>query len=260
MIVVLVWLFVFVWRQFLLLCVAEVVVLSLAILINILLQDPFANIIITICTNKTTNKQIIWTWSKEFTSCPTSSILIPSWYPSVLSSSSSYWQRCWSTANMWRPRASLTAIWGYWYVFSSQRYDIALSCMGTHILPGSIPLTHERLVDFISNEFNLKKFGISNGDRIGVCLPQGRHQRSLLLWSTNSRTGPELVVCILSTVTYCACVPINPAGTLDEIKFELKNVGCKAVILPSSNNTHIVEAAADLGMSLLCCLCCWLIC
>ena len=35
------------------------------------------------------------------------------------------------------------------------------------------PLTHFRLVDFISNEFNLKKFGLHSGDRVGVCLPQG---------------------------------------------------------------------------------------
>jgi len=55
-------------------------------------------------------------------------------------------------------------------------------------------------------------------------------------------------VCILATVSYCACVPINPSSTEDEIKFELGNVRAKAVILIDEDSAHIKKAALDLGI------------
>jgi len=94
-------------------------------------------------------------------------------------------------------------------------------------------LSHSRLVEFIENEFNLKRFGLNTGDRVGVCLPQ----------------GAELVVCILATVSYCACVPINPSITGDEIKFELHNVQAKAVIYTEEDSAHIMKAALELGIT-----------
>ena len=57
-----------------------------------------------------------------------------------------------------------------------------------------------------------------------------------------------MVVCILATVTYCSCVPINPSGTQDEIQFELGNVGAKAVIYLEEDSAHIKRAAMNLGI------------
>lgn len=110
------------------------------------------------------------------------------------------------------------------------------------------PLTHFRLVEFISNEFNLKKFGLDSKDRVGVCLPQGLFSYLFCHYSFRS-SGPELVVCLLATVSYCSCIPINPSGTQDEIQFELGNVGAKAVIYLEEDSAHIKRAALNLGIT-----------
>ena len=41
--------------------------------------------------------------------------------------------------------------------------------------PDTRPLTHFRLVEFISKEFSLERYGLQSEDRVGVCLPQGMH-------------------------------------------------------------------------------------
>lgn len=57
-----------------------------------------------------------------------------------------------------------------------------------------------------------------------------------------------MVVCLLATISYCACIPINPSSTEDEVKFELGNVKAKAVIVMEEASAHIKKAALDLGI------------
>eukprot|EP00026_Physarum_polycephalum_P000199 Phypoly_transcript_00199.p1 GENE.Phypoly_transcript_00199~~Phypoly_transcript_00199.p1 ORF type:complete len:1729 (+),score=274.19 Phypoly_transcript_00199:185-5371(+) len=105
--------------------------------------------------------------------------------------------------------------------------------IGAEVTTETRPLSHFRLIEFISNEFNLIQFGLKSKDRVAVCLPQ----------------GPELVVCLLATVTYCAAVPINPSSTQDEIQFEMQNIGVKAVIYLETDSAHIKQAALNLGIT-----------
>ncbi len=79
---------------------------------------------------------------------------------------------------------------------------------------------------------------------MGVCLPQGLHSPFSAL-SHISLLGPELVVCILATVSYCTCIPINPSSTEDEIRFELRNAGAKAVIYVEEGSAHIRKVCKE---------------
>lgn len=97
-----------------------------------------------------------------------------------------------------------------------------------------LPLSHSCLKSFVSSEFNLNKFGISGGARIGVLIPN----------------GPELAVCLVALLAgYCAA-PINPIVTPTEIKSELENTKCVAVIVLADDNSAI-EAVSNLPLTIL---------
>ena len=98
------------------------------------------------------------------------------------------------------------------------------------------PTSHERLVDFLTNECNLTTFGLRRGDRVGVAIP----------------LGPHLIVSILATTMYCTCAPINPNGKEEEIRNELQTLGVKCVIvLDDESSEHIRKAAKLLDIQLL---------
>ena len=132
--------------------------------------------------------------------------------------------------------------------------DVQLLLKGTpsfsHILPESesnaivdpcsnrLALSHSCLKTFLSTEFDLGKFGISPGSRVGVLIPN----------------GPELAVCLLCLVSrYCAA-PINPNITVSEITSELQNTRCVGIVVlarEGSNDTHldmVIKAALKLSI------------
>lgn len=78
-----------------------------------------------------------------------------------------------------------------------------------------IPLTHKRLKQFISKEFDLCKFGLPVGCRVATLLPN----------------GPELAVAMLSVVSRWCAAPINPTNSWQEIKAELESTRAQAIII-----------------------------
>lgn len=86
----------------------------------------------------------------------------------------------------------------------------------SHKRPTTTHITHSEVHTFIEKSFNLTKFNLWRGDRVAVCLPE----------------GPVLNLCLLATMTYCACVPSNFKLTPDELLNDYKHLKVKAVIVP----------------------------
>lgn len=86
----------------------------------------------------------------------------------------------------------------------------------SHQRQSTTHITHRQIHTFIENSFNLTKFNIWRGDRVAICLPE----------------GPVLNLCLLSTMTYCTCVPSNCKLTPDELLNDYKHLKVKAVIVP----------------------------
>ena len=78
-----------------------------------------------------------------------------------------------------------------------------------------IPLTHKRLRQFISKEFDLCQFDLPEGCRVATLLPN----------------GPELAVTMLSVVSRWCAAPINPTNSWQEIKAELESTKAQAIII-----------------------------
>ena len=98
-------------------------------------------------------------------------------------------------------------------------------------------LSHAKLYDFISNEFDLAQFGIQKGDSCAILMPT---------------VSPENAVCVLATAAYCCCAPLNPKGTVEELKYELESTKAKGIILLSGDDgddTAAGKAARELGGS-----------
>jgi hypothetical protein len=93
------------------------------------------------------------------------------------------------------------------------------------------PLTHEGLRDFIVNDFDLTKFGLSVGSRVAVLLPN----------------GPELAVTVIAVMSKWCAAPLNPTNTKEEIKSELESTRARAIIIQSgaSMNTTAIDAGHD---------------
>ena len=87
-------------------------------------------------------------------------------------------------------------------------------------------------VDSLTNE--LRRAGLSKGDRIAMALPNGL----------------EVVTLFLAASTVGTVAPLNPAYTLDEFKFYLEDTGARALIVPSSGGDE-ARAAAARGILLL---------
>lgn len=87
-------------------------------------------------------------------------------------------------------------------------------------------ITHSEMRTFIRKSFNLTKFNLWRGDRVAICLPE----------------GPELNLCLLSTMAYCTCVPSNCKLTADELLNDFKHLKVKAVIVPY---TKLIAADDD---------------
>ncbi len=69
-----------------------------------------------------------------------------------------------------------------------------------------LPLTHSRLKQFVSSEFELGELGVLPGDRIALVLPN----------------GPELALLLIAVISRWCAAPINPSNTWEEIRGELE--------------------------------------
>lgn len=99
-----------------------------------------------------------------------------------------------------------------------------------------LPLSHRSLRKYVSKEFDLTKFGIPHGARVGIIIPN----------------GPELAVCIISVVNKWCAAPINPANTWQEIKAELESMKAQAIIIQSkSPHESALYAAGALSIGVL---------
>jgi len=102
--------------------------------------------------------------------------------------------------------------------------------------PQRRPLTHNVLHNFIEKDFDLTRFGIPNGTRIGVILPN----------------GPELAVTIVGVVSRWCAAPINPSNTWQEIKSELESTKSQVIIVQSGTpHESALYAAGALGLGVI---------
>jgi acyl-CoA synthetase (AMP-forming)/AMP-acid ligase II len=75
----------------------------------------------------------------------------------------------------------------------------------------------------------LSQFGLGQGDRIGMALPNGL----------------EVIASFLAASTAGTAAPLNPAYTRDEFKFYLADTGARALILPPKEAGEARAAAGD---------------
>jgi acyl-coenzyme A synthetase/AMP-(fatty) acid ligase len=102
---------------------------------------------------------------------------------------------------------------------------------------GKPPLTHKRLREFLINEFNLCQYGLNEGERVSILLPN----------------GPELAVTMIAVLTKWCAAPINSTNTWQEIKAELISTQAKAIIIlaGASANEAALQAADSIGIGVL---------
>ena len=94
--------------------------------------------------------------------------------------------------------------------------------------------THAELRHFIVNEFDLSRFGVGEGCRVAVLLPN----------------GPEIAVCILSLISRWCAAPINATNTMHEIKSELESTKALAIVVMKGVATNEVAIEAALSLQL----------
>lgn len=94
----------------------------------------------------------------------------------------------------------------------------ALGC-----IDGRSPITHDRIREFILQEFgpSLHHFGFGKGHRIAVVLPN----------------GPELALNILAICNWATCVPLNANGANSELKADI--LRCQAHVIFGPADTHV---------------------
>ncbi len=100
---------------------------------------------------------------------------------------------------------------------------IAISVAG-----GGPAVTYDQLrqqVDALAAQLN--QFGLGQGDRIAMALPNGL----------------EVIASFLAASTVGTAAPLNPAYTRDEFKFYLADTGARALILPPKEADEARAAA-----------------
>jgi acyl-CoA synthetase (AMP-forming)/AMP-acid ligase II len=94
-----------------------------------------------------------------------------------------------------------------------------------------------RLVDSLTQ--SLIDFGLHEGDRIAIALPNGL----------------EVIAAFLAASTVGTAAPLNPAYTVDEFRFYLEDTQARALIVPSGNAKDARTAAAETKAAIIECLC-----
>ncbi|KAJ2955650.1 hypothetical protein NQZ79_g8377 [Umbelopsis isabellina] len=99
-------------------------------------------------------------------------------------------------------------------------------------------ITHAQIHNFLEKTFNLAQFGLTRGNRVGVCLPD----------------GPELGLCLLGVMAYCVCAPSNPNLTGEELLHDFNNMKVEAVIVPYQkyqDNDRMVQVLRAGGLRII---------
>lgn len=97
---------------------------------------------------------------------------------------------------------------------------------------------HHRLYHFLKYEIDLQAFGITQGQRVAVAVPN----------------GPELAVCVTAILAWAACVPVNPQNTQEEIAAEMRATRAQCVICQDdsmSGRDGVMRAAESLNIMVL---------
>ena len=87
----------------------------------------------------------------------------------------------------------------------------------------------------IRNATTLRELGIKRNERVAIVMPN----------------GPEMITAFLAVTAVATCAPLNPAYSLEEFKIYLTDVNAKAVIVRAGLATNAVDAACELGITLI---------
>jgi len=93
-----------------------------------------------------------------------------------------------------------------------------------------------RLVDALAQQ--LGDFGLREGDRIGIALPNGL----------------EVIAAFLAASTVGTAAPLNPAYTVDEFKFYLEDTRARALIVPTGGAKEARTAAQETNVAIIECV------
>ncbi len=77
--------------------------------------------------------------------------------------------------------------------------------------------------------------GLSPTARIATLLPE----------------GPEMSVALIAVAAGAVCAPLNPACHVSELSFYLNDLNAKALLIEAGNDSPVVDAARDRGMTIL---------
>src|SRR6185503_14498773 len=83
----------------------------------------------------------------------------------------------------------------------------------------------------------LNGFGLREGDRIAISLPNGL----------------EVIAAFLAASTVGTAAPLNPAYTLDEFKFYLEDTRARALIVPTGGAKEARTAAQETNVAIIEC-------
>jgi amino acid adenylation domain-containing protein len=98
------------------------------------------------------------------------------------------------------------------------------------------PLSYEALLRHVEETVRaLNALGITRGDRVAMVLPN----------------GPEAATCFLSVTATATSAPLNPAYSVAEMEFFLRDLAPKAIIVDVPNGSPAVTVARALGISVL---------
>jgi len=101
---------------------------------------------------------------------------------------------------------------------------------------GVEPLEYGQLVSQIDHVGSaLRSWGIKRKDRVALVLPN----------------GPWMATAFLGIAAHAECAPLNPAYTRDELKFSLKDLAAKAVLVPAGLDLPAREVAISLGLKVI---------
>jgi oxalate---CoA ligase len=118
-----------------------------------------------------------------------------------------------------------------WDVLSRQACQTPLA--PAILAPGRRDLTYRALADQVRSAVDaLNDFGFGRGDRIAVALP----------------AGPECPVALVSVMSGCVCVPLNPAYSVAEFSSSFSNSRVAALVTRSGDVPNAALAAKQSGV------------
>jgi acyl-coenzyme A synthetase/AMP-(fatty) acid ligase len=95
------------------------------------------------------------------------------------------------------------------------------------------PLDYAKLKSFIAEGISLHEFGVGQGDRLCVVIPN----------------GPEAAVCFLGMSLFCTYAPLSTKLTPSALKFEFEDLPAKAVVVMSGlqDDSTVLRVAKECG-------------